>query len=117
MKIVLLALSGTAERARDWLQQKYPGASIQDIPREHVDNGSWWQRLRALRSMRPDLFAVATERLIWQRGQNALLVFGAVAGAKRVLLIDARGDSREETRVNILASLPGRAAFEATVST
>jgi len=117
MKIVLLALSGTAERARDWLQQKYPGASIQDIPREHVDNGSWWQRLRALRSMRPDLFAVATERLIWQRGQNALLLFGAVAGAKRVLLIDARGDSREETRVNILASLPGRAAFEATAST
>jgi len=117
MKIVLLALSGNAEHARDWLLEKYPAASVHNIPREQLDSGSWSQRLNALRSMRPDIFAVATERLIWQRGQNALLLFGALGGARRVVLVDSRGDSREETRGGILARLPARLTAEATAST
>ena len=117
MKIVLLVLSGNAQHARDWLLKKYPGASIQNIPREQLDQGNWSQRLRSLRSLHPDIFAVATERLIWQRGQNALLLFGALGGAERVVLIDARGDSREEKRAEILVRLPARLASEATVST
>ncbi len=117
MKIVLLVLSGNAEHARDWLLEKYPGASLDHIPREQLDSGSWSQRLKALRSLRPDVFAVATERLIWQRGQNAMLLFGALGGAGRVVLIDARGDSREETRGGILARLPARLTSEATAST
>jgi glycosyltransferase involved in cell wall biosynthesis len=117
MKIVLLVLSGNAEHARDWLLEKYPGARLDNIPREQLDSGSWSQRLNALRSLRPDIFAVATERLIWQRGQNAMLLFGALGGAGRVVLIDARGDSREETRSGILARLPARLTSEATAST
>ena len=117
MKIVLLALSGNAEHARGWLLEKYPGASVDNIPREQLDSGSWSQRLNALRSQRPDIFAVATERLIWQRGQNAMLLFGALGGASRVVLVDARGDSREETRAGILARLPARLSSEAVAST
>ena len=117
MKIVLLVLSGNAQHARDWLLKKYPGAIIQNIPREQLDQGNWSQRLRSLRSLHPDVFAVATERLIWQRGQNALLLFGALGGAEAVVLIDARGDSREENHAAILARLPVRLASEATVST
>ena len=107
MKIVLLVLSGNAEHARDWLLEKYPGASVDNIPREQLDSGSWSQRLNALRSLRPDIFAVATERLIWQRGQNALLLFGALGGARPVVLVDARGDSREESRGGILRAIAG----------
>jgi glycosyltransferase involved in cell wall biosynthesis len=117
MKIVLLALSGNAEQARGWLLDKYPGASVNNIPREQIENGSWSQRLNALRSLRPDIFAVATERLIWQRGQNAMLLFGALGGASRVVLVDARGHSREETRAGILARLPARLSSEAAAST
>jgi len=117
MKIVLLVLSGNAEHTRDWLLGKYSGASIQNIPREQLESGSWAQRLNALRSLQPDVFAVATERLIWQRGQNAMLLFGALGGAGRVVLIDARGESREETRAGILARLPARLTAEATAST
>jgi glycosyltransferase involved in cell wall biosynthesis len=117
MKIVLLVLSGNAEHTRHRLLEKYSGASIQDIPREQLESGSWAQRLNALRSMQPDIFAVATERLIWQRGQNAMLLFGALGGAGRVVLIDARGDSREESRAGILARLPARLTAEATAST
>jgi glycosyltransferase involved in cell wall biosynthesis len=116
MKIVLLVLSGNAQRAREWLLEKYPGATVQNIPREQLDSGSSSQRLRTLRALRPEVFAIATERLIWQRGQNALLLFGALGGARRVVLIDARGDSREETRSGILAQLPMRFAAEAAAS-
>src|SRR3954451_2796863 len=98
MKIVLLVLSGNPERARDWLLKKFPGATIQNLPREQLENGSWPQRLNALRSLRPDVFAIATERLAWQRGQNAMLLFGALGGARRVLMVDSQGDYREETR-------------------
>jgi len=90
MKIVLLVLSGNAERARGWLLEKYPGASVDNIPREQLESGSWSQRLNALRSLRPDIFAVATERLIWQRGQNAMLLFGALGGASRRLVARAQ---------------------------
>ena len=116
MKIVLLVLSGNAPHARVWLQERYPDAAIQNIPREQLEIGSWAERLNALRSLRPDIFAIATERLIWQRGQNALLLFGALGGAQRVVLIDARGDSREETRPAILARLPSRLGSEAAAS-
>lgn len=117
MKIVLLVLSGNAEHARDWLLEKYSGASVINIPREQLDSGSWSQRLNALRSLRPDIFAVATERLIWQRGQNAMLVFGALGGAHRVVIVDSRGHSREETRIGILTRLPARLSAEAAAST
>ena len=112
MKIVLLVLSGNAQHARPWLLEKYPGAVIENLPRELIDQGSWSQRLGVLRSLKPDIFAITTERLIWQRGQNALLLFGALGGATRVLLVDTRGDSREESRPNILARLPARLATE-----
>jgi glycosyltransferase involved in cell wall biosynthesis len=116
MKIVLLVLSGNGQRVRERLLEKYPDASIQNIPREQLDSGSWAQRLQALRSLHPDLFAIATERLIWQRGQNALLLFGALGGAGRVVLIDGRGDTRAETRGAILTRLPKRFASEAAAS-
>jgi hypothetical protein len=100
MKIVLLVLSGNAEHARGWLLEKYPGAIVDNIPREQLESGSWSQRRNALRSLRPDIFAVATERLIWQRGQNAMLLFGALGGASRVVLVDARRQSRRNSGRN-----------------
>jgi glycosyltransferase involved in cell wall biosynthesis len=62
------------------------------------------------------VFAVSTERLVWQRGQNALLLFGALAGAGRVVLLDAHGAFREEKRAAILLSAPLRLASESTLS-
>jgi glycosyltransferase involved in cell wall biosynthesis len=116
MKIVLLVLSGDPEAARQWLQQKYPGAEVENISRDELESHPPVQRLRALRSRRAEVLAIATERLAWQRGQNALLVFGALGGASRVVLLDASGDSREETRAAILALAPFRFAGESAIS-
>jgi len=117
MKIVLLVLSGHEQRALDWLQERYPGAIIQNISRERLDHGNWLPRLRVLRALHPDMFAIVTERLVWQRGQNALLAFGVAAGARRVVMIDSYGAVREETRSGILAGMPGRLVREFAAST
>ena len=116
MKIVLLVLSGDSDQARDWLQRTYPHASIEGISRDELEKGSSIERIRALRSRRADLFAVATERLAWQRGQNALMFFGVLSGARQVVLLDAHQARREEAGLGILARMPFRLALETAQS-
>ena len=116
MKIVLLVLSGDAVQAREWLEQKYPGAGIEDLARGQLESSGPLGRIRALHSLRPDIFAVATERLAWQSGQNDLLLFGTLAGARGVVLFDASGNSRDETSAGVLARTPFRFASESTLS-
>ncbi|HEX8775835.1 MAG TPA: glycosyltransferase family 4 protein [Pyrinomonadaceae bacterium] len=116
MKVILLALDGDRERAREQLRELYPAAEIEEIARVEIETGSPARRLAHLRARRPDIFAVSTERLQWQRGQNTLLLVGALAGAERSLLLDNHGARREETRARIMLSAPARTAFEMAAS-
>jgi glycosyltransferase involved in cell wall biosynthesis len=116
LKIILLVLSGDGARARTALLERYNQALVEEIPRAQIESGGMTQRLSALRALRPDIFAVATERLAWQRGQNAFLLFGALAGARRTIILDAHDGWREEGRARSLFFAPTRLAREATIS-
>ena len=116
MKIALLVLSGDPDRARDWLQRRYPDAGIENVPRNDLESNGPVERVRMLRTLSPDVFAVSTERLAWQQGQNALLLFGSLGGARRVLVFDVHGARREEIRGRVLLRAPFRFAQEAWVS-
>jgi glycosyltransferase involved in cell wall biosynthesis len=116
MKLVLLTLSGEPRTISKALGERYPKVEIEEIPRSQIESGGMAQRLAALRALRPDIFAVATERLAWQRGQNAFLLFGALAGARRTVILDAHDDWREEGRGRSLIAVPTRLAREATIS-
>ena len=116
VKIVLVPLSGDAKRARALLQERYPRGTIEEMSRAEIEHGSLGQRLGVLRARRPGIFAVSTERLAWQRGQNAFLLFGALAGARRSLILDAYGGIREEARGRIMLRGPARLAREAAIS-
>ena len=116
MKIVLLVLGGNPEQASEYLRKNHPAAVIEKISRDQLVGSSPADRLRALRALGPKMFAVATERLAWQQGQNALLLFGASAGAGRVVLFDSHGASREETRGQIILRAPLRFVQDAWVS-
>jgi glycosyltransferase involved in cell wall biosynthesis len=74
------------------------------------------QRLSSLRARRPDVFAISTERLAWQRGQNLFMIFGALAGAREVVMIDSHGGVRRESRSELLAGAPAAIADEAVTS-
>ncbi|HKG45974.1 MAG TPA: hypothetical protein VKB02_04565, partial [Pyrinomonadaceae bacterium] len=112
MKVVLLALSGDLARWRDKLVQLYPDCSIDLISRAEFETGSHIKRLKSLRALRPDVLAIATERLPWQRGQNLFMVFGALAGAREVLMLDAHGEVIRKSRSNVLLGAPARLSRE-----
>ena len=116
MKIVLLALSGDLSRWQGKVAELYPDSSIEFISRAEFENGSHLKRLKALRALRPDVLAIATERLPWQRGQNLFMLFGALAGAREVLMIDAHGGLIKKSRSNVLLGAPVRLSRETITS-
>jgi len=112
MKVVLLALSGDLSRWQDKVTELYPDSSIELISRSEFETGSHLKRLKSLRALRPDVLAIATERLPWQRGQNLFMIFGALAGAREVLMIDAHGGLVRKSRSNVLLGAPVRLSRE-----
>jgi glycosyltransferase involved in cell wall biosynthesis len=116
MKVVLLALSGDLPRWRDKLAQLYPDCSLEMISRAEFETGSHLKRLKSLRALRPDVLAIATERLPWQRGQNLFMIFGALAGAREVLMIDAHGGLFRKSRASVLAGAAVRLGRETLTS-
>lgn len=116
MKIVLVALDGEVKRARDILGKRYPQATIESVSRREFESMKAAPRLASIRMRRPDVFAVSNERLAWQRGQNAFLLFGALAGARECVLLDAHHNWHLEKKARILATVPTRLAWEAALS-
>src|SRR5215204_4048908 len=116
MKVVLLILSGDQSLAQKTLAANYPEADIQVVSRSQVGEGGFARRLKALRSLQPDVFAIATERLSWQRGQNLFMLFGALAGAREVVMLDAYGGAVRKSRASLLFSTPVRLSGEAILS-
>lgn len=112
MKVVLLTLSGDAAGAREKVVQLYPQATIETISRAEFETGSLLRRLSKLRALQPDIFAIATERLAWQRGQQLFMLFGAFAGAREVIIIDSHEGLIRRTRGELLARTPARLGRE-----
>ena len=116
MKVVVVGLSGGLDEGCRRLAEHFPSALIETASRDELQTGSVLSRLAALRARRPEVFALVTERIAWQRGQNALLLFGALAGARRTIILDAFGGWREETRARSLTRVPSRLLSEVKVS-
>jgi glycosyltransferase involved in cell wall biosynthesis len=116
MKVVLLVLSDDPDRARHALRQKYPDAAIEEITRPQIESLKSSQRVSALRALSPDIFAVATEGLAWQRGQDAFMLLGALAGASNSVVFDSHGGWRQQSRMTSLVRAPLRLARDAAFS-
>jgi len=112
MKAVFLVLSGDAARSREKLVQLYPQVNVETISRAEFESGGLWQRLSTLRAHQPNIFAIATERLAWQRGQHLFMLFGALAGAREVIIIDNHDGLIRRTRSELLAHTPVRLGRE-----
>ena len=106
MRVVLLALSGDAARCHAKLTELYPQATVATISRAEFETGGLRKRLSMLRAHQPEIFAIATERLAWQRGQNLFMLFGALAGAREVVILDSHGGLIRRTRGGLLAHTP-----------
>jgi glycosyltransferase involved in cell wall biosynthesis len=87
-----------------------------ELRRAEVEGAGFKRRLERLRALKPDVLAIFTERLAWQRGQNALALFGALAGAKKIVFFDSHGGIKTESRADVLMRAPLRIAREAALS-
>ncbi len=116
MKIAFLMLSGDPARAREELQRRHPDATVETIGRDTFQSASPAQRVRIVRALNPDIFAVATERLVWQRGPNAFLLLGALAGADASVIFDMYGGWHEEPKAKVIAHVPVRLAKDFAAS-
>jgi glycosyltransferase involved in cell wall biosynthesis len=116
MKVVLVALSGDAGLIAEKIAAYYPQAIVESISRTEFETGSYPSRLGALRASRADVFALATERLAWQRGQHLLMLFGALAGVRQVAMLDVHGGLRVESRARVLFRAPARLVRETALS-
>ena len=106
MTVVLLVLSGDPLQIKEKLTARFPHAKIQVVSRSDFEGSNVTTRLRKLRALRPDIFVIATERLRWQRGQNAFMLFGALAGAREVIMLDSHGDELNRSRASLLLKAP-----------
>jgi glycosyltransferase involved in cell wall biosynthesis len=97
MKVILLELGGPAGRARKVIQEHFDHCEVERLSRSDFERGAT-RTLIDLRRRRPDVFAVATERLAWQRGTNAFFLLGSLAGARRTIILDRHGGWLEESR-------------------
>ena len=85
------------ETSRGWARGLWSGST--------AGGGVW-------RARQPEVFAIATERLAWQRGQHLFMLFGALAGAREVVVVDSHGDVVRRTRGELLAHTPVRLGQE-----
>lgn len=114
--VLLLVLSGDVDRARAIVQKKYPAGIIKPVPRHSLENGNRLSTLAKLRRMRPDVFAIATERNAWQRRADALILTGALTGAREILLFDQHGDMRVSSPARSLIAAAYRLPRETLIS-
>ena len=114
MKVILLELGGSAGRARKVIQEHFDHCEVEILSRSDFERGAT-RTLIDLRRRRPDVFAVATERLAWQRGTNAFFLLGSLAGARRTIILDGHGGWLEESRLRVLCAA-ARVASEAVRS-
>jgi glycosyltransferase involved in cell wall biosynthesis len=108
MKAALITLSGDPDMARRRLQEQFENIVVENVPRSLIETGNLIQRLIALRRVRPEIFCIMTEALSSQYGQDALMVFGALSGARRSLILDSRGSIRSAARSSLLLFGPFR---------
>lgn len=103
MRTILLDLSGDAARARGWLERRAPGAEVEALDKAGLKGGSKRAALRKLRAGgRRDLFAIFCNRLELQPARALMLLFGWLAGARRVAIADMEGRSVERGGAGIL---------------
>ena len=112
MHVVLLALNGDVTGATQAIRKRFTNATISNIPRGKIEGASLFKRLQMLRAGNPDVCAIFMESLESQRGQNILKMFCALSGAKRLVLMDARGGFKEESAGQVLLQGPARFAGE-----
>jgi glycosyltransferase involved in cell wall biosynthesis len=109
---LLLDLSGNKDAAMEWAAAVLPDADIRPISKADLKWTSKREALSRVRSLGPDIFYVFTSDLRMQSGRGALMLLAIFAGARRVVIGDARGRLAVRSRLGVLLLEAPRFALE-----
>lgn len=116
MNVVLLDLAGDAGRAQAWVDNAAPGAAVTVLDKAELKAGGSRAVLSRLRAGgRSGLFAIFCNRLDLQPSLVPMMVFGLLAGARRVRIADMVGHSIERGWLGVVFVELPRLALELAV--
>jgi len=109
---LLLDLSSDGGDAIEWASALLPDVEIKQIDKVDLKWKSKREALARVQSLGPEVFCVLTSDLNMQRGLSSLMLFGVIAGARRIVIGDRQGRSISRTRLGVLLIDTPRLTFE-----
>ncbi len=110
--ILLLDLSGNERAAREWAIQQFRNQQIYYLHKAELKWSSKREALASVRAIKPHTFAVYTNDLDLQSARGSMLLFGALLGARRIVIGDSFGRAITRSRFGALVLETLRLAFE-----
>jgi glycosyltransferase involved in cell wall biosynthesis len=104
--VLLLDLSGSPDAARAWAGRHLDPAEIRSVAKADLKWGSKLAAIKQLRLMQPDVFLVFCSDLTTQSAVSSIQIFGALAGARIVMLADRSGSISRCSRFWALLGAP-----------
>src|SRR5215471_15087850 len=101
-RALLLDLSGDTNAAFDWASTRLPGTEIRFLDKAELKWASKWKALASIRSLQPYAFCVFANDLRLQSGQRTLMIFAILAGARLVILGDAKNRFKSRSKSVVL---------------
>jgi glycosyltransferase involved in cell wall biosynthesis/O-antigen/teichoic acid export membrane protein len=110
--VLLLDLSNNPEAARTWACHNLSQAEIRQVAKADLKWGSKLAALRQLRNWKPQIFAVFCSDLTTQSAARSIQIFGALAGARVIVLADLSGRTIRSSRYKTMLVAPLVWGFE-----
>jgi glycosyltransferase involved in cell wall biosynthesis len=110
--VLLLDLSGNEGAARKWANQQFRNQQIQPINKADLKWGSKREALANVRAIAPHTFAIFTNDLDLQSARCSMILFGVLAGARRVVIGDRFGRTITRSRLSAFLWETPRLGFE-----
>lgn len=112
---LLLDLSGNERAAHQWATNHLKSFRLQTLSKAELKWSSKRQALTRIRAINPEVFAIFTGNLDLQSSRCAMILFGALAGAKRVIFADRKGRMIARSRPGVFLLEVPRFALELLV--
>jgi glycosyltransferase involved in cell wall biosynthesis len=109
---LLLDLSGNERAAHQWATSHLKSLRLQTLSKAELKWSSKRQALARIRTINPEIFAIFTGNLDLQSSRCAMFLFGALAGAKRVIFADRKGRMIARSRPGVFLLEGPRFALE-----
>jgi glycosyltransferase involved in cell wall biosynthesis len=111
-RAVLLDLSSDSDAALRWARSVLGDVDLQQINKSDLKWAAKIRAVRLARALKPETFLVYTGDSERQSARGALVLFGIVAGARRVVIGDGLGRAQSRSRAAALLIEAPRLAVE-----